>query len=161
MTADSSITNGVPASYMSFLPITLPANGVQVCGTGLFTPGSATCIPYLKGYGQFTFTSKGGTFVAIGVDYEGKNNAYYQPPFAFADLTARQRFAHIFEAQLSVQNLFNNDSFSYLTAPNLGVPVVANYSTDGKTVQQGTYPTYLIPAPTRTIRLEVRAHIGG
>jgi hypothetical protein len=159
--ADSSVTNGVPASYMPDIPISLPANGVQVCGTGLFTPGSATCIPYLKGYGQFTFTSKAHTYVALGVDYEGKNNAYYQPPFAIADLTIRQPFAHIFEGLLSVQNLFNTDSFSYLPAPNLGVPVVANYSTDGKTVQQGSYPTYLIPAATRTLRFELKAHLGG
>ncbi len=72
--ADQSITNGVPASYMSTLPITLPANGVQVCGTGLFTPGTATCIPYLKGYTQMTYTTKGGLFVGLGGDYQGKNN---------------------------------------------------------------------------------------
>jgi hypothetical protein len=160
MTADRSVTSGVPASYMSVLPISLPANGVQVCGTGLFTPGSATCIPYLKGYGQLTFTSKSHTYVALGVDYEGKNNAYYQPPFAIADLTVRKPFARIFEAQLSVDNLFNTNSYNYLPAPNLGVPIVANYSSDGKTAQQGSYPTYLIPAATRTLRIEVRAHLG-
>jgi hypothetical protein len=165
MTADSSITNGVTAAdiYQAppavAIPISLPANGVQVCGTGLFTPGSPTCIPYLKGYGQITYTSKGGTFVELGVDYEGKNNAYYQPPFAFADMTVRQPFAKIFEAQLAVQNLFNNNSFDYLPAPNLGVPVVADYSADGKTIQQGSYPTYLLPAPTRTLRFLVRVHL--
>ena len=160
MAADSSITSGVPASFMPTLPISLPANGTQVCGTGLFTPGSATCIPYLKGYGQLTYTSKGRTYVGLGVDYEGKNNAYYQPPFAIVDLSARQPFARIFEVQLSVQNLFNTNSYDYLAAPNLGVPVVANYSPDGKTVQQGSYPTYLIPAPTRTLRVEIRARLG-
>jgi hypothetical protein len=162
MAADSSITNGVPASFMSNLPITLPANGVQVCGTGLFTPGSATCIPYLKGYGQVTFTSRAKTFVALGVDYEGKNNAYYQPPFAIADLSVRQPFSRIFDFQLSVQNLLNTNSYNYLPAPNLGVPVTANYTLDGgKTSLQGSYPTYLIPAVTRTLRLEIRAHLGG
>jgi hypothetical protein len=168
LAADSSITNGIPASFVNYtapgtapLPITLPANGVQVCGTGLFTPGSATCIPYLKGYGQLNFTGKAGTFVALGVDYEGKNNAYYQPPFAIADLTARQPFAKIFDVQVSVQNLFNTNSYSYLPAPNLGVPVTANYTQDHTTIQQGSYPTYLIPAATRTLRLQVRAHLGG
>ncbi len=158
-TADSSITNGVPASDMDGIPFTLPANGVQVCGTGFFTPGSATCIPYLKGYGQLTYATK--TFYgAIGVDFEGKNNAYYQPPFAIADLTLRQRLGRIFELQVSVQNLFNNNSYSYLPAPNLGVPVTANYTNDGVTVQQGTYPSFLIPAATRTLRLQLRAHLG-
>jgi hypothetical protein len=158
--ADSSITNGVPASIMNTVPFTLPANGVQVCGTGLFTPGSATCIPYLKGYAQMTYTSPGGFFVAMGGDYEGKNNAYYQPPFAIADLTLRKKFGRIFDAQLSVQNLFNNDSYSYLPAPNLGQPVIADYSPDGTHIEQGSYPTFLIPAPTRTVRLQVRAHLG-
>jgi hypothetical protein len=167
MTADSSITNGVTAADIYAgagavpLPISLPANGVQVCGTGLFTPGSPTCIPYLKGYGQITYTSKGHTFVALGADYEGKNNAYYQPPFAVADLTVRQPFSRIFELQLSVQNLFNNNSFNYLAAPNLGVPITADYSADGKTISQGSYPTYLIPAATRTLRMQVRVHLGG
>lgn len=160
-TADSSITNGVPASDMDAIPFTLPANGVQVCGTGFFTPGSATCIPYLKGYVQMTYTSYDGRFfAAMGGDYEGKNNAYYQPPFMFADLTLRQRFGRIFELQVSVQNLFNNNSFNYLPAPNLGVPVTANYTNDGVSVQQGTYPSFLIPAPTRTLRLLLRAHLG-
>jgi outer membrane receptor protein involved in Fe transport len=164
--ADSSITNGVTAADIYAgpgavpLPISLPANGVQVCGTGLFTPGSPTCIPYLKGYAQMTYTSKGHTFIGLGGDYEGKNNAYYQPPFAIADLAVRQPFSKIFEVQLSVQNLFNNNSFDYLPAPNLGVPVTADYSTDGKTITQGSYPTYLLPAPTRTLRMQVRVHLG-
>jgi outer membrane receptor protein involved in Fe transport len=107
-----------------------------------------------------TYTSKGHTFIGLGGDYEGKNNAYYQPPFAIADLAVRQPFSKIFEVQLSVQNLFNNNSFDYLPAPNLGVPVTADYSTDGKTITQGSYPTYLLPAPTRTLRMQVRVHLG-
>ena len=158
-TADSSITNGVPASDMDGIPFTLPANGVQVCGTGFFTPGSATCIPYLKGYGQVTYTSPGGMYSALGVDYEGKNNAYYQPPFAILDLTLRKTVHKIFDVQFSVQNLLNTNSFSYLPAPNLGVPVVADYTANGTTVSQGTYPSFLIPAVTRTARLQVKVHL--
>lgn len=160
MTADSSITNGVPASYMDGIPFSLPANGVQVCGTGFFTPGSATCIPYLKGYGQVTYTARSGMFSALGVDYEGKNNAYYQPPFAILDLTLRKTFHRYVDVQFSVQNLLNTNSFSYLPAPNEGVPVTANYTLDGATVEQGTYPSFLIPAVTRTARLQVKIHLG-
>jgi hypothetical protein len=58
---------------------------VQVCGNAQFTPGLATCDPYLKGYGQLTYTWRDGTFVELGADYEAKNNAYYQSPFAIAD----------------------------------------------------------------------------
>ena len=125
LAADSSITNGVPASFMSDLPITLPANGTQVCGTGLFTPGSATCIPYLKGYGRFTYQFAKGTFVALGADYEGKNNAYYQPPFAVADFFFHQPLNHVADFNLSVENLFNTNSYDYLPAEGLGVPAVA------------------------------------
>ncbi len=78
-----------------------------------------------------------------------------------ADLTARAPVARFLDVQLSVQNLFNNNSYNYLTAPNLGVPVTANYSNDGVSVQQGSYPTYLIPAVTRVLRLQVTAHLPG
>jgi hypothetical protein len=97
---------------------------------------------------------------ALGVDYEGKNNAYYQPPFAILDLTLRKTFHRYVDLQFSVQNLLNTNSFSYLPAPNEGVPVTANYTLDGKTVEQGTYPSFLIPAATRTARLQVKIHLG-
>jgi len=37
---------------------------------------------------------------------------------------------------------------------------VGDLSTDGVTIQQGSYSTYLIPAATRTLRLQLRAHLG-
>jgi len=157
-TADRSIFSGIPAAVYNPNP-GLPANDVQVCGGAGFTPGLATCIPYLKGYGQFTYT-KGGTYAALGVDYEGKNNAYYQPPFAILDLTARRAITQQIEFQLSVQNLLNTNSFNYLPGANQGVPAVGDLSTDGVTIQQGSYSTYLIPAATRTLRLQLRAHLG-
>ncbi|HEV8022024.1 MAG TPA: TonB-dependent receptor [Candidatus Lustribacter sp.] len=158
-TADSSIMGGIPAAVYNGTP-GLPANDVQVCGGGAFTPGLATCIPYLKGYGQVTYAWNGGGFAALGVDFEGKNNAYYQMPFAMADLVARQPLTRYLELQLSVQNLFNNNSFNYLPAANAGVPAVGNYTPDGVTIAQGSFSTYLIPAPTRTVRLSVTAHLG-
>ncbi len=156
-TADRSILTGVPASVFNGNP-GLPANDVQVCGGAGFTPGLATCIPYLKGYGQFTYT-KGGTFAALGVDYEGKNNAYYQPPFAILDLTARRAITKQIEFQLSVQNLLNTNSFNYLPGANQGVPVVGDMVDGAGNIQQGSYSTYLIPAATRTLRLQLRAHL--
>ena len=159
LTADSSILQGIPVSAYNGFPA-VPANNVQVCGNAQFTPGLATCIPYLKGYGQMTYQWQKGAFLALGVDYEGKNNAYYQPPFAIADLTYRQPIVKHLDFQLSVQNLFNTNSYNYLPAPNLGVPAVGNYTTDGNTIQQGSYSTYLIPAPTRTLRFSMRAHVG-
>jgi len=159
--ADRSITSGVPASVMTQYPFTLPANGVQICGSGLFTPGTATCIPYLKGYGQVSYTTGDRTFTSLGVDYEGKNNPYYQPPFAILDLTFRHPISHAIDLQFSVQNLLNTNSFNQLAAPNLGEPVTANYTNATNTaIYQGSYPTYLIPAPTRTIRLQARYHFG-
>jgi outer membrane receptor protein involved in Fe transport len=158
-TADSSILSGIPASAYNTTPA-LPANNVQVCGGGSFTPGLATCDPYLKGYGQFNYTWKDGTFIGLGADYEGKNNPYYQPPFAIADLVYRKPFNRNLDFNLSVENLFNTNSFNYLPAPNLGVPAVADFTTNGTTIQQGSYSTYLIPAVTRTMHVSLRYHLG-
>jgi outer membrane receptor protein involved in Fe transport len=114
----------------------------------------------LKGYGQLNYTSRHGFYGEIGFDYQGKNNPYYQPPFAIFDMTVRQTFMKNFDLQASVQNLLNTNSYEHLAAPNLGTPVTANYTLDGKTIQQGSYPTYLIPAVTRTINFIVRYHVG-
>jgi hypothetical protein len=160
VTADSSILNGIPASAYNGSSPSLPSNNVQVCGNGEFTPGLATCIPYLKGYGQLNYTLNSGTFVGLGVDYEGKNNAYYQPPFAIVDLAYHEPFTKTLDFNLSVENLLNTNSYDYLAAPNLGVPAVGDESSNGKTIQQASYPTYRIPAATRTLRVSLRAHVG-
>ena len=159
VTADSSILSGIPASAYTGTP-SLPANNVQVCGNAAFTPGLATCDPYLKGYGQLTYTFRTGTFVALGLDYEGKNNAYYQPPFAIADLALRVPVSRNFDFNVSVENLLNTNSYNYLPAPNLGVPAVADYQATDGAIAQGSYATYRIPAVTRTLRLSLRAHVG-
>ena len=159
LTADSSMLTGIPAAAYNTSP-SLPANDVQVCGNAQFTPGLATCIPYLKGYGQFTYAFKDGTFVGLGTDYEGKNNAYYQPPFAISDLTFHHPLRKFVDFDLSIENLFNTNSYEYLPAPYLGVPAVGDTSSDGKTVQQMSYPTYRLPAVTRTLRASIRAHVG-
>jgi outer membrane receptor protein involved in Fe transport len=159
LTADSSILTGIPASAYN-LYAAVPADDVQVCGNAQFTPGLATCIPYLKGYGQFTYAFRRGAFTELGVDYEGKNNSYYQPPFAIVDFSYRKPVTHDLDFNLSVQNLLNTNSFNYLPAPNLGVPAVGDFTTNGSNIEQGSYPTYLIPAPTRTLRVSLNAHIG-
>ena len=159
LTADSSMLSGIPASAYNASP-GLPADNVQVCGGASFTPGLATCIPYLKGYGQLTFQFAKGTFVALGADYEGKNNAYYQPPFAVADLVFHQPLNYSTDFNMSVENLFNTNSYDYLPAPGLGTPAVADSSMDGTTIQQTSYSTYRLPAATRTLHVSVRAHVG-
>jgi hypothetical protein len=158
-TADSSIFSGIPAAVYNGSP-GLPANNVQVCGGGAFTPGLATCIPYLKMYGQVTYAWKNGGFAALGADFEGKNNSYYQPPFTILDLAYRQPLNKYLMFRLSVQNLLNNNSYNYLPAADAGVPAVGNYTADGSTISQGSFSTYLIPAPTRTLQLSLSAHLG-
>jgi hypothetical protein len=152
--ADRSILTGVPQGAYNANP-GFPVNGVQVCGNGLFTPGLATCIPYLKGYGQFTYSTPHGTYAAIGVAYWGKNNPYYQPPFALVDATVRQPIEKYLDLQLSVENLLNSNTYLNLPAPNIGTPVVAE-TTGG----QATYLPDLLPAPPRTFRLQARLHVG-
>ena len=98
--------------------------------------------------------------MGLGVDYEGRNNAYYQAPFAIADMILRVPVAKNFDFNLSVENLFNNNTFDYLPAPNLGIPAVGDYQAANGSIAQGSYSTYRIPAVTRTLRLSVRAHVG-
>jgi len=152
--ADRSILSGIPRSAYNANP-GFPVNDVQLCGNGLFTPGLATCIPYLKAYGRVSYSARGGTYAGLGIEYEGKNNSYYQPPFAQLDLAVRHPLSHSVELQLSVTNLLNTNNFSNLPAPGLGVPVVAENS-DGLT----SYSSYLIPTPPRTVRMQVRLHTG-
>ena len=152
--ADRSILSGIPVTAYNPSP-GFPVNNVQMCGNGLFTPGLATCIPYLKAYGHLDYTWKSGAYAGLGIDYEGKNNSYYQPPFAQLDLTIRRPFNNWLELQLSVQNLLNTNSFTDLPAPNAGVPIVAETSS-GLT----TYDSTLLPVPPRTLRLQLRAHVG-
>ena len=150
--ADRSMLSGIPASAYNANP-GFPVNNVQLCGNGLFTPGLATCIPYLKAYGHLSYVWRRGTYAALGIEYEGKNNAYYQPPFAQLDLTVRHPLTHSVELQLSVTNVLNTNNFSNLPAPGLGVPVVAETSSG-----LGTYRSELIPTPPRTVRVQARMH---
>ena len=152
--ADRSILTGIPNAAYNGNP-GFPVNNVQLCGNGLFTPGLATCIPYLKGYAHIDYNWHGGSYASLGIAYEGKNNAYYQPPFAQLDLTARRPLTKSLELQVSVQNLLNTNNFSNLPAPGLGVPVVAENST-GLT----TYSSDLIPPLPRTVRGQLRWHVG-
>jgi hypothetical protein len=161
-TAASSILSGLTPQLFSAGSASVPANNVQICGNGVAAPGIATCVPYLQGYAQFTFTSPRGTFVGLGVDYQGKNNAYFQPPFALADLVARRPITRNAEVQLSVQNLLNTNNYgAYLPIPGAGTPLVADTTNASfSSLQQTSFTPALIPAPARYVRLQVRLHAG-
>jgi hypothetical protein len=156
--AERSIVDGVPnAAYpaASSFSVGFPANGVQICGNGLVTPGIPTCIPYLKGYGQITYTNNDGTFAEIGVDYEGKNNSYFQPPFAQVDTTFTTPITKNAEFILGVQNLLNTNSYEHLPAPGAGENLVGDTQSG-----QSSYAATLIPAPPRTLHAQIRLHMG-
>jgi outer membrane receptor protein involved in Fe transport len=154
LAADRSIIDGIPPGAYNGNP-GFPVNNVQECGNGLFTPGLATCVPYLKGYGHLDYTTRRGDYASLGIDYEGKNNPYYQPPFAQLDLTVRHAFTKQLDFQIAVQNLLNTNSYSGLPAPNAGVPIVAETSS-GLTAYQST----LLPLEPRTVRFQLREHVG-
>jgi hypothetical protein len=160
--AERSIIDGIPLSAFGVGSLALPANNVQVCGTGLNQPGIPTCIPYLKGYGQFTYSWRDGTYAALGTEYEGKNNAYYQPPFAVLDLAVRRPVTKTAEFVLSVQNLLNTNAYDYLPAPGAGTAQVAgtlNTASD-TSVSQATYVATRLPEVARTLHLQLRLHTG-
>ncbi len=157
LSANRSIINGVPLGVGSVAVV--PANGVQICGNGVAAPGIATCIPYLKGYGQLTYAARNGSFVGLGVEYEGKNNSYFQPPFALVDLEFRRPVTREAELLVSAENLLDTNVFSnasYLATPNAGTPLVADAATGGQT----SFVPTLVSAVARTVRLQVRLHTG-
>ena len=159
--AASIIANGLPPGAYSAGTPGFPVNGVQLCGNGQSGPGIPTCVPYLKGYAQFTYARARNTFIGLGIDYEGKNNSFYQPPFALADLVARRTVAKNVDFQLSVENLFNTNNYgSYLSSPNVGSPVVAATLDKNGAIQQTSYVTARISAPPRTAYLSLRIYFG-
>ena len=151
--AESSIISGFTAANAPLLP----ANNIQTCGSGT-TVGQSTCIPYLQGYGQFTWTAA-KTFLALGAQYYGNNNAYFSPPFAQVDFVARQAIAKHVTLQVSVQNLLNTNNYGlYLPIPNAGTPLITN-NVVGNSIQQGNSPTSLVPASPRYVHMDLNLHI--
>jgi hypothetical protein len=172
-TAESSILSGLNAQFFTpTLPganpvYSVPANNVQICGNGTSAPGIATCIPYLQGYGQFTWAQPDGSFVGLGVNYQGKNNAYFQPPFALVDLVAIRPVSKVASLQFSVQNLLNTNNYgAYLpiaygnTQPYPGQGLVGNTANADQTAtSQGTFYPTVVPATARYARLILSIHI--
>jgi outer membrane receptor protein involved in Fe transport len=159
--AASSIASGLPASAYTVGQLSFPVNNVQICGNGVAAPGIPTCIPYLKAYAQVNFHNRSGDFVGLGVDFEGKNNAYFQPPMALVDFSARHPVSKNFEVALAVENLLNTNNYgTYLSTPNVGTPIVAGTVDASGNIQQGTFVPTRISAPARTVYLSGRLHIG-
>lgn len=157
VTADRAIPSGIPipASQKSF---SIPANGVQQCSDG----GSAVCIPYLKSYDAIEYTFQNRMFVHLGMDFEGKNNTYFQPPFAIFDFTARAPIQHTpLSVQATIYNLFATNSFGGLVTPNAGTPLVGENGAG----QYGTYtqsvPFPMLPVQGRTLRVQLDYNVGG
>lgn len=156
-----SIPTGIPLTKA----FSVPANGVQQCSDG----GSATCIPYLKGYADISYTMHDQTYLRLGMDYEGKNNTYFQPPFAVYDLTLRRPLTKEFDVQLSTFNLLNTNTFSGLVEPNQGVPMIGEKqvcsNSNPPVCQPPVYGNYAgnsfarIPVQPRTVRLQFNFHV--
>lgn len=157
ITANRSIPTGIPipASQKAY---SVPANGVQQCSDG----GSAVCIPYLKGYGAVDYTFADRTFLHLGVDFEGKNNTYFQPPFAIWDLTARRPIGNSpLSVQATVYNLFDTNSFGGLVTPNAGTPLVGENGAGNYGTYTQSVPFPRIPASGRTLRVQLDYNVGG
>jgi outer membrane receptor protein involved in Fe transport len=161
--ANSVVVNGLTPNLYAPGSASLPVNNVQICGNGYTAPGIATCIPYLQGYGQFTYAFKDGAFMGLGTQYFGKNNSYFSPPFAQVDFLARRPVTKNLELQLSVENLLNTNTYGLYKPINAaGVPIVgATTNATFTQISQVTYPpTSLITADPRTFRLNLRIHFG-
>ena len=163
MVFERSVVKGIPLQFYGLHP-SLPANDQQTCGFGQATPGSVTCIPYMKGYYQLTYGFRDGWWAGLGADFEGKNNVYFQPPFLQFDLTAKKELRNDLELQLSVQNLLNTNNYWNLPMPNAGVTTTLGQAAGPPggplTYSETTLPSTLVPAPPRTLRMQIRWHSG-
>jgi hypothetical protein len=159
--AVSTQVSGIPPGAYSAGTASFPVNNVQICGNGFGTPGIPTCIPYLKGYGQLTYTWRDRTFMALGVDYEGKNNAYFQLPMALVDFSFRKPITKNLSIQLSAENLLNTNNYgNYLPSPNSGTPLVAGTVDATGAIQQTSYTPTRNSASPRTVYLNLNLHVG-
>lgn len=159
LTATRSVVEGVPLSaFPSAASGTYgsPANGVQQCSDG----GNNVCIPYLKGYGDLSYAFNSGDYAELGVDFQGKNNTYFQPPFWIYDFVGKHPVTKNLELDFSVQNLLNTNSFGALVRPNAGSPFVGENSSgqQGNAYLTGNLPYPLIPVPPRTARVQLVWH---
>ena len=156
VTANRSVPSGIPipAAQKNF---SVPANGVQQCSDG----GSAVCIPYMKGYGALEYTFADHTFAHIGVDFEGRNNTYFQPPFYIWDLTVRRPVPHsALSVQGTVYNLFNTNTFGGLVTPNAGTPLIGQNGAGAYGTYTQSVPFPLIPVQPRTLRVQLDYQLG-
>jgi hypothetical protein len=151
--ANRSIPSGIPITSIGF---TVPANGVQQCSDG----GSTVCVPYLKGYARISYTTNDGSYIGLGADYEGKNNTYFQPPFAIYDLTLRRPIASFLDAQVSVANLLNTNTAEGLVTPNAGTPMVGENGAGQYGNYTGSVPFPFIPVQPRDVRVQFHYHVG-
>ncbi|HKU68395.1 MAG TPA: TonB-dependent receptor [Candidatus Baltobacteraceae bacterium] len=173
VTANRAVPTGIPLpmqdSSKKPLSYALPANGVQQCSDG----GSAVCVPYLKGYAALEYTFADRTFAHLGVNYQGKNNTYFQPPFAIWDLTLRRPIPKSpLSFQATVYNLFDTNNFGGLVTPNAGTALTGEaYDCPSSpagtpcSYKYGTYtqsvPFPLIPVQGRTLRVQIDYNVGG
>jgi hypothetical protein len=158
---ERSIAYGIPSTFYPTLSSgnsALPVNGVQICGEGEGTPGTITCIPYMKGYGQVSYQFADGAYTDLGLEFEGKNNAYFQPPFVQLDFTYRHPITGWLDAQFAVQNLLNNNAYQYIPQPDSGTPITSGQVNGAGMLVQSSLPSALVPAPPRTARFELRWH---
>ncbi len=148
-----SVVQGVPQQFFtSPTAYVQPANGVQQCSNG----GSEVCIPYLKAYAGLQYLTPDHTYFLLDADFEGKNNTYNLPPFAYFDFAVRHPVTRTLDVQLSAENIFNIDTYANLPEPNAGIPQIGESSTG-----LGSIPAPLIPAPPQTFRLDFEYHIAG
>lgn len=158
--AERAIIEGIPGSVYSTEVAALPADNQQICGNGQVTPGIPTCLPYLKGYAQGTYAWAAGDFFALGIDYEGKNNSYFQKPFALVDASFRHPVSKNAEINISAENLLNTNVFSGLPEPNAGAPLTADEQTATGGISQTSYLPTLLPVTPRTVHVSLRLHLG-
>jgi len=76
------------------------------------------------------------------------------------DLTFKHPLTNNLELQFSVQNLFNTNDFNYLPMPNAGTTTSLGELNSAGNFALTSLPSTLVPAPPRTLRMQLRWHDG-
>ena len=103
-------------------------------------------IPYSQGYGEVSYTLKGGAYASFGETYFGHNNSLNEPAFGIAHATLRAPVGQYWSLQLSGDNIFRAyPGFLPIYGGGVPIPLVGGGSaaTVGNVLGPPTYSLIL------------------
>ena len=156
-------------AYVDQLPASFYTNQTSFLINGKQLDGSPTIVPYTKGYGELRYAGTNNFAFTFGADYTGVNNATFGPAFTVFNSSARIGVGKIGILQLSLDNVFNYNSGTFIGQatvgpgyPNGGGFRQISFGSPGggapPIFQSSTTPLQTVPP--RNLRLTLDRHFG-